>query len=79
MSEHQWRFSLRRVRLNGARYDKRGFYWGVGRPLYIAIADDCIDECTADDWPEDIYLRAETREDAKHRILAIYKNATFYR
>lgn len=62
--------SLQCVRLDSGGYDKGGAYWGIGMPLYWA-GSDCG---TIDMW-----CRAESREDAKARVLAKFPKARFYR
>jgi hypothetical protein len=64
------RFYLSRVPLNSGGYDSGGAYWGLGRPVYQAKQVD---------GPDEFFLRAADREDAKAKIIKDYPNASFYR
>ena len=67
------KFHLEKVQINSGGYDKGGAYWGVYHvPLYVAYGD-------AENEIQEIFLRASTREDAKHKVLEIFKSAIFYR
>lgn len=73
-----FKFSLRRVRLNSGGYTDQGVYYGLGKPLYVASADDGSDDYRGD-WPMDIYIRAENRADARAQISESYPGSRFYR
>jgi hypothetical protein len=61
---------LERVSLNQGGYDSRGRYWGIGQPLYRAYDDEGnVHE----------HVRGIDRDDAKAKMRAKYKNATFFR
>ena len=63
---------LRKVPFIDGCYDQGGAYWGSPANLWVAWGDDG-DEVNA------IYIRADTRADAKRQILEHRANATFYR
>lgn len=64
------RFNLFMVRLDRGGYDPGGAYWGVAEPLYYFEASDG----TASG-----YLRANSRTEAKQKVLARCPAAKFYR
>ena len=66
-----FQFYLHRIYLNDG-YDDGGAYWGSGQPLYRAYAE-------TDDYIVDFYLRAPSRENAKHQVLILYPEAFFKR
>lgn len=68
------RLRLTRVVLSGD-YDSGGAYWGAGAPLYRVEGE------SADGDTIEFYFRAESRDDAKAKILGEfgYVNARFYR
>lgn len=63
---------LRRVPINAGGYDSGGAYWGNGQPLF------CADGETATEW-FDLYVRANNREHAKHKVRIQIPGAKFYR
>lgn len=71
------RFHLVRVRLNSGGYDSGGAYWGFGRPLYWASAEEIPAQYDRD--YVDRFYRADDRDDAKAQVRAEYPNARFYR
>lgn len=79
-SEQPFKFSLQHVRLDRGGYDSGGAYWGIGRPLYVAVADSLWVEAEQRDaeGPE-FYFRADDRDSAKAEVIARYPNAKFYR
>ena len=62
------KITLRRIRLNRDGYDSRGFYWGMGVPLYWAGSDD---------GTVDMVFRAADRKLAKIHIRQLYPKARF--
>lgn len=66
------RVHLARVRINQGGYDSGGAYWGIGQPLFVAWDDEGGEE----------YLRADSRDAAKAKILAKHPDpeaVSFYR
>jgi hypothetical protein len=59
------KFNLRRIRLNRGGYDAYGAYYGLGHPLYEAVAD-------IDNEHVQIQFRAPDRRAAKAKLVAIY-------
>lgn len=51
-------------------YDKGGAYWGSPANLYRAVTSDCEVE---------IFVRANSREDAKNQVLKVYPSAEFFK
>jgi len=76
--DHPVKFHLARVRgYGGGDYDNGGAYWGnlYRDPLYQAFGyAQCEDEPA-----QRIFVRAETREEAKAEILKTFPLAKFYR
>jgi hypothetical protein len=68
-------FNLRRMRINQSGYNDHGQYYGIGQPIYVAVADS-----NGTDHRE-IYLefRAPGREAAKNHVRKSYPAARFYR
>ena len=66
------KFYLQRVRLNQGGYDSGGAYWGIGQPLYHAWGEGFNEDY-------DLFLRADSRENAKERLRAKYPLVTFAR
>jgi hypothetical protein len=62
---------LRREYLRDGCYDSEGAYWGGPDNLYRANFD-------IGDTNEDIFLRADSREDAKEKIREQLPNAKFF-
>lgn len=62
-----------RTRLNQGGYDRYGFYWGIGQPLYHYFDDGDSKEHVDGD------IRADGRDHAKAKILAIHPEAVFAR
>lgn len=62
--------TLRRVQLDSGGYDPAGAYFGIGSPLYWAATDD---------GALDITFRANDRDAAKRKVLAIMPGARFFR
>ena len=60
------RLCLRRVYLDSGGYDTNGTYFGHDRPLYWYASDD---------GEVDAMLRANTRAEARDKVLAKYPNA----
>lgn len=75
-SDPDWpmRFHLRKLPLDSGGYDRGGAYWGFGRPLWCAWSRDELDG-----EPAVLYLRADTREQAKAEVRERFAMATFYR
>lgn len=74
------KFRIFRVRLDAGGYDNGGAYWGHGQPLYCAEADpvwgESIDmECDG----ARLFIRADSRKQAKLIVLDDYPNARFFR
>lgn len=70
-------FHLARVRgVDGGDYDTGGAYWGdlLRSPLYQAFG-----YAQGSDQEQRMFVRAATRNEAKEKILAVFKHATFYR
>jgi hypothetical protein len=64
------RFYLKRIPLDSGGYDPGGAYWGLGMPLYgYADSEGAIED----------FIRAESRNHAKFKILCKYPTATFFR
>lgn len=63
------KFRLNKVRLNRGGYDRTGYYWGVGLPLWEYEDENGTVR----------QLRAADRFVAKKLITNWYPNATFYR
>ena len=61
--------SLTQHRISRDGYDSRGKYWGIGPKLWRA----------SDDYGNDYYVRAETRELAKGKIMVVCHGVTFFR
>ncbi len=64
------KLQLQRVCLVDGDYDNGGAYWGAGRPLYVAQSANLEVR---------MFMRADSREDAKARIRARYPQARFFR
>jgi hypothetical protein len=62
--------ALQRIRLDRGGYDAGGAYWGIGQPLYWGGSDDGL---------VDLWFRASSRGDAKDKVVAQFRGATFYR
>ena len=66
---------VRRIRLDCQGYDRFGYYYGIGGPVYEYehfADDDCADYiCGA--------IRAYDRNEAKEKIRELYPTAGFYR
>jgi len=72
-------FYLARVRgYDGGDYDRAGAYWGnlYGDPLYQAFG---YAQCEEGEPAQRIFVRAETRDEAKAEILKTFPLAKFYR
>ena len=70
--------TLQKIRLNQGGYDRSGAYFGIGSPLYVAMA-------TIDDNEESYHFRARDRNHAKEIVRVNWKSsgrglegATFY-
>lgn len=78
-----YKFRIFRVRpCGGGDYDDGGAYWGDlwGSPLYCCVAPAVWDEERQTDWPEvREFVRARSRDYAKHHIKTYYPLAKFYR
>jgi hypothetical protein len=70
------KFRLQRVYLDSGGYDSGGAYWGFGRPLY-QYTGHSAEGTDAEELAEG-YLRADSREDAKAQVRALYPKARFY-
>jgi hypothetical protein len=68
------KFTLTRVRIDAGGYDYAGAYWGKGPPLYRAFSDEGDGEET-----QELFMRADDREDAKRQTVERFPGATFYR
>jgi hypothetical protein len=67
------KLQMRRLHLYDGAYDEGGAYWGMGRPLYHAEGElDGEDEITV------LFLRADSRQDAKDFIRETLPNVTFF-
>ncbi len=66
------KFSVTETRLNNGGYDRTGRYYGIGRRLYFAVAEDGKDDT-------EMEFRAADRDEALEVVKARYPNATFYR
>jgi len=64
--------------VDGGAYDRWGAYWGIGTPLYCAWGFP--DSEPSDVEPEfiQIFIRAESRSDAKAKVREIQPFARFY-
>lgn len=64
---------LRRMRLtDGGCYDQGGAYWGHGDPLFCAWGESKTEQVH-------VFCRAKSREEAKARVRAAFRNAEFFR
>ncbi len=70
-TESPIKFKLYQVRLDSGGYDNGGAYWGIGQPLYHAYGEGVRDD-------QELFLRADNRNDAKKYIRGIYPNARFF-
>lgn len=69
---------LQRVRFVDGDYAPDGTYWGNnGTPLWCAFNGDDGEDAAG--HGSRIYVRAETRDEAKTSILADYPNVRFFR
>lgn len=59
---------LQRVPFVDLCYDRGGAYWGMPANLYCAFSDECR-----------IFVRGNSRSEAKSKVLAILPTATFHR
>lgn len=66
------RFSVTETRLDNGGYDRTGRYYGVGRRLYSAFAEDGKDDI-------EMEFRAAGRDEALDVVKTCYPDATFYR
>jgi len=76
-----YKFELRRMRLNRKGYDEYGRYFGIGQPLYRYAGK--VEGVGEDGMPVALtvrgkYIRANSREDAKAQVKALYPKARFY-
>ena len=67
---------LRHVPFIDGDYDQGGTYWGGPANLYVAWGVQCF-EGVEDEFT--VYLRANSRDDAKSNILAECPKAKFFR
>ena len=73
----KWR--LVKIRLNSNGYDSGGAYWGRGDDLWFLQGKEIVPLTMGpDDMPE-AWLRANSREEAKAKVLQDYPNSTFCR
>lgn len=68
--ELEARFNLVLMPLDSGGYDSSGVYWGLGDQMWWSYAKNTDQE---------MFVRAVNREDARRQVLAIFKNAKFYR
>jgi hypothetical protein len=68
---------IQRVRLTDDVYAPDGTYWGLPSNLWCAFNGD--DDRFAAGHGTRIYVRAEYRDEAKRKVLALYPNVTFRR
>jgi len=69
-ADYSGKLYLSKVRLNSGGYDTNGTYFGVDRPLYwYCDIDNSIDGV----------LRADSRQEARHEVLAMYPKAKIRR
>lgn len=61
---------LRHLPFEDDCYDKGGAYWGSPANLYRAVTSDREVE---------IFVRANSREDAKNQVLKVYPSAEFFK
>jgi hypothetical protein len=71
-AESLLKMHLVRLRLYDGVYDSGGAYWGHGEPLYWAYGDGPTEL-------QEVFVRARNRDEAKIKVLSIFKRATFYR
>jgi|SRR5690606_27260087 len=75
-----YRFRVFRVHLDADGYDDGGAYWGIGRPLYCAVAVDIWDKRDGLDYSEAChFMRAIDPQDVEAWIIQQYPNARFFR
>jgi len=82
--DFEYKFVLRSVSLNSGGYDSNGTYFGGGQPLYWYASVNHGDGLDEDGEPievqtVDAMLRANSRKEAKEKILESYHNARFFR
>ena len=58
------RVRLFRVRLDAGGYDNGGAYWGLGRPLWCALAEDMSADLAQPATDARNFVRAATRKEA---------------
>jgi len=82
--DFEYKFVLRKVRLDGGGYDSNGTYFGWGQTLYWYASVNHEGGLDKDGDPievqaVDAMLRADTRDEAKAEIRERYPNARFFR
>lgn len=63
------RFYLGKIYINNQGYDRQGYYYGRGKPLYRA---ESVDNKLQTEF------RASSRDAAKSHIKSLYPEATFF-
>lgn len=72
------KFHLQRLEFVDGDYDKGGAYWGSPANVYIARSNDETDFGDSLQTVE-TFVRANSREEAKQKVLAQIPSAKFYR
>lgn len=75
-ADMQVKFYLQYVPFVDGAYDRGGAYWGCPANLYTAYA--CI-EMEGEQLETRLFIRANSRDDAKRQVLEEYELAQFYR
>ena len=55
---------LFKVNVDSGGYDDGGAYWGLGKPLYCAVAEDTSESMQDEPTDARAFVRADSREDA---------------